>query len=148
VSAKDAYGADTTRNYSNTNPLSLFDAQTVTEAEWSTTSFMYSDFSLEAYFGTFDSVFGTEDNVANVYFELDGFGISSNEVTGNQFSYLAAVPASEWIALTDFGDAYKGSAVLGNTPSPSAVPAPAAAWLFAPALLGFIGMRSKAKDTV
>ena len=38
---------------------------------------------------------------------------------------------------------------LASVPqAPNAVPVPAAAFLFAPALLGFIGLRRKAKNTV
>lgn len=143
VSAYNAHGAATTRDYTNTNPPSLFDAMTVTEAAWGSTAFMYSDLSLEAYFGAFDDVFGTEDNVANIYFEIDGFGIHSGEITGNQFSYLASLPASNWIALTDFGAGYKGAATLVG--GPAAVPVPAAALLFTPALLGFVALRRKAQ---
>jgi hypothetical protein len=149
VSAYNAYGAATTRRAGVTNGQSHFNAQTVSEFEWSTTLYRFTDLTLEAAFGSFDSVFGTEDNVANLYFEVDGNGIASGETTGNQFSYSALVPASNWIAVTDnlFSTiAYTGSATLPSTVNPpSAVPVPAAALLFAPAMVGFAALRRKAK---
>jgi hypothetical protein len=147
VSAYNAYDAATTRKASTTAGQSHFNAQTVTESEWTYLN-PYSlgfDLSYAELFGDFDSVFGTEDNVANVYFEVDGNGIVSGETTGTQFSYSALVPASNWIAVTGFGNAYSGSATLPTTSSPSAVPVPAAALLFAPAMVGFAALRRKAK---
>lgn len=149
VSAYNATGAATTRRASTTNGQSHFFAQTVTEFDWSTALYGFTDLTLEAAFGSFDTVFGTEDNVANVYFEADGLGIASGETTGTQFSYSALVPASNWVAVTsDFfsSTAYVGSATLPSTVTPpSAVPVPAAALLFAPAMVGFAALRRKAK---
>jgi len=143
VSALNATDAETTR----LDPLSSkFGSQTVTEDEWSFKTLANSDLSYEASFGSFDSVFGTEDNVANIYYRLSGTGILNGETTGNQFSYSALVPASNWVAVTDNFSftAYTGSATV-PTSSPSAVPVPAAALLFAPALVGFAALRRKAK---
>ena len=138
VSHTAASNAQTTRNYSNTSPLSLFGAETISKADWNAgldSMGVGSSYDFNTYFGS--------DTLVNVYFELDGFGISVGETTGNQFSYTAAALASNWIALGVNGGVYSGTAIVGG--GVGAVPVPAAVLMFAPALLGFLGFRRKLK---
>jgi len=135
VSHTAASNAQTTRDYSNTSPVSLFGAETVSKVDWNAGN----DYNGIGQNYDFDTYFGT-DTVVNTYFELDGFGISVGETTGNQFSYTALAMASNWIALGVNGGVYAGTAIVGGV---NAVPLPAAAVLFAPALLGFLGFRRK-----
>jgi len=48
----------------------------------------------------------------------------------------------------DFGGGFVETGFANYAQSPSAVPVPAAAFLFAPALLGFLGLHRKTKNTV
>ena len=50
--------------------------------------------------------------------------------------------------LTAGGTIYYSTVDEGSVPPPNAVPLPAAAFMFAPALLGFMGLRRKAKNSV
>ena len=135
VSHTAASNAQTTRNYYNTSPLSLFGAETISKVDWNAgldSMGVGSDYDFDTYFGS--------DTLVNVYFELDGFGISAGETTGNQFSFTAIALASNWIALGVNGGVYTGTAITGGV---NAVPLPAAFLLFGPALLGFLGFRRK-----
>ena len=65
---------------------------------------------------------------------------------GSSVGTISAIFTSSFITLNS---ASLGNLVLGSAGSVvSAVPIPAAAFLFAPALLGFMGLRRKAKNTV
>ncbi len=135
VSHTAASNAQTTRDYNNTSPLSIFGAETISKVDWNAgldSMGVGSDYDFDTYFGS--------DTLVNVYFELDGFGIAVGETTGNQFSYTALTMASNWIALGVNGGVFTGTALTGGV---NAVPLPAAAFLFAPALLGFLGFRRK-----
>lgn len=70
-------------------------------------------------------------------------------VTVSNLSAGAHVFATTNIALTQWTlDDNQSSVTVNIPPPPSQVPIPAAAALFAPALLGFLGLRRKTKNTL
>ena len=134
ISHTNSHGAESTRTG--------FGAVTATEEEWnagSITAFDNVPFTFDSTVYNFDNFFGTTDSVVNIYFAQDNSaGIVSGETTGNQFSYRALFIKSNVLALGKSGQTYGGSVSLG---SPSAVPIPAAVWLFSSGLVGLMGFR-------
>jgi len=81
---------------------------------------------------------------ATLTFGNDEVGIIGQWTENSNFSttVLLAAGTSYWV---DFTTVYSGIVKYGL--EVSAVPIPAALWLFAPALLGFLGLRRRAQKT-
>lgn len=85
---------------------------------------------------TFDQYFANYLS-ANVYYTTSGNTIGAGTTTGYEFLYSALTPNSPFVAF--YQNANGGIQTFTGIANVNSVPLPAAAWLFASALIGLVG---------
>jgi hypothetical protein len=93
--------------------------------------------------GSLDWVSGTTGYTTDLAVGVTQYIATQATSIGDYFGYFAVIYDGVDTFLTDFWYEDTGAAITVG--SVSQVPVPAAAFLFGPALLGFIGLRRKAK---
>jgi len=135
------YFAELTADSSITQLIS-WSAGEIMTFDWAFLGFDYEPYLDASFFSVFDG--------AN---QLIGGTLSSISITGDygdtgwntaSYEFVNAGSGSINFGVSNLGDNILDSKLLIDNLTPSAVPIPAALFLFAPALLGFFGLRRKA----
>jgi hypothetical protein len=103
--------------------------------------------------GLFDTLYAYDNGYLTAPAAIKHGGLSTYTLGASLFDdILAGIDFKAWFTFGLFESITKATlSVKGEyatAPSVSEVPLPAAAFLFAPALLGFMGLRRKAKNTI
>lgn len=100
--------------------------------------------------GSFNDVSFNGFKISDTFGVIDDFtGISVNAATnmiGLDLSQITVFADEIWVNWA--GLSFNTDTIISLDLNPSAVPIPAAAFMFAPALLGFMGLRRRAKNKV
>jgi hypothetical protein len=141
----------TADTYITNNGLDWTWASPVTSATWSSSTLEAPDFHAGWRYAT-QAELSFLDTILDLFYTPQGEAIQSVQYWNTSFTHT---DARDWnqgkitssAAAAALSSSYDETVYVRGS-DVSAVPIPAAAFMFAPALLGFIGLRRKAKNSV